>query len=233
MQPIRGWVVPECRFLTDSDVAALRDLTASRVRATNWGKRSIVLEWIVIELALYTGLRVSEIASMVCGDLALRPDGGSLVVRNGKGGKPRVVKYGAALAGELVRFLEWKRCIGESADEASPLLLSSNTGSTLTSRALQKMFFRIARAAGVNGHRFHDLRHTNASHLYRASGHNLRLVQKQLGHASIRTTQVYADVFDEETERAVNRLYESPASTRQRRSALTSALPRASWRSKE
>ena len=57
------------------------------------------------------------------------------------------------------------------------------------------------------GHRFHDLRHTYASYLYHASGNNLRMVQKQLGHQSIRTTEVYADVLDGETEKAVNALY--------------------------
>jgi len=42
--------------------------------------------------------------------------------------------------------------------------------------------------------------------LYRASRFNLRLVQKQLGHASIRTTQVYADVLSSDALEAVNGL---------------------------
>ncbi len=57
------------------------------------------------------------------------------------------------------------------------------------------------------GHRFHDLPHTYASYLYRASGNNLRMVQTQLGHQSIRTTEIHADVLDGETEKAVNPLY--------------------------
>ena len=69
------------------------------------------------------------------------------------------------------------------------------------------MFARVCGAAGVVGHRFHDTRHTFAAELYRASGHNLRMVQTQLGRASVRTTEVYAHVLDGETERAVNALY--------------------------
>lgn len=51
--------------------------------------------------------------------------------------------------------------------------------------------------AGLEDLRFHDLRHTTATRLYRASG-NLRLVQKLLGHRSIETTLRYenSDVAD-------------------------------------
>jgi site-specific recombinase XerD len=42
--------------------------------------------------------------------------------------------------------------------------------------------------------------------LYRASNYNLRLVQKQLGHRSIQTTQIYADVLDEDAVAAVENL---------------------------
>jgi len=44
-------------------------------------------------------------------------------------------------------------------------------------------------------------------HLYKASSYNFRLVQKQLGHASIRTTEVYADVMEPDVEYALERLY--------------------------
>ncbi|TFB09829.1 recombinase XerC, partial [Candidatus Marinimicrobia bacterium MT.SAG.3] len=36
------------------------------------------------------------------------------------------------------------------------------------------------------------------------SGNNLRLVQQQLGHSSVQTTTVYANVMNEDVERAVN-----------------------------
>ena len=42
--------------------------------------------------------------------------------------------------------------------------------------------------------------------LYRASNYNLRLVQKQLGHRSIQTTQIYADILSEDAVVAVERL---------------------------
>lgn len=170
-------------------------------------RRIPVTRWIVTEIALLSGLRVSEIASLRCGDVQWGEGGGSILVHRGKGGKTRLVKVGRPLADSLRRYLHWKEKRGESVEAQSPLLLSPHTGRSLTSRALQKMFARVMAGTGIQGHCFHHLRHTFATHLYRASGNNLRLVQRQLGHASVRTTEIYAHVLDEETERAVNRLY--------------------------
>jgi site-specific recombinase XerD len=78
----------------------------------------------------------------------------------------------------------------------------------MTTRAIQKAFKRLAALAGLpDRYSIHCLRHTYACELYKASGYNLRLVQKQLGHASITTTQVYADVMDPDVGLALKRLY--------------------------
>lgn len=220
----RGWVLSESRFLTLRDVEALRARTYENLQKSAWKRRSKVREWIALEIALLSGLRVGEIADLTCGDLFLTSGGGSLLIRNGKGGKQRVVKIGSELAGGLMEFLDWKRRMGEPAEETASLIRAPSTGGHLTTRAFQKMFHRVAEQAGIIGHRFHDTRHTFASFLYRASGNNLRLVQKQLGHASVRTTEVYADVFDDEAEKAVNALYASSSqrSRRPTRSSISS-----------
>ena len=57
--------------------------------------------------------------------------------------------------------------------------------------ALAKEWHAALASAGVEDFRFHDLRHTAATRLLRASG-NLRLVQKLLGHTDIATTARYA-----------------------------------------
>ena len=53
----------------------------------------------------------------------------------------------------------------------------------------------------------HACRHTYGTFLYQRTK-NLRLVQKQLGHSSVTTTTVYADVTAQEAVEAVNGLYE-------------------------
>ena len=57
-----------------------------------------------------------------------------------------------------------------------------------------------------NSFSIHSLRHTYAVRLYKASGYNLRLVQKHLGHSSVTTTQVYADVLDADVDQALANL---------------------------
>ena len=202
-----GWTLTEGRFLNNREVEALRACAHQRMEASGWRKRSKVLEWITVEVALNTGLRVSEIAQLCCGDIWMREGGGSLLVRKGKGGRRRLVRFGAELSRSLLEYMAWKEARREQTDETAPLILSSHTGGAVTVRALQMMFARVTKQAGVVGHRFHDLRHTYASYLYHASGNNLRMVQKQLVHQSIRTTEIYADVLDGETEKAVNALY--------------------------
>jgi integrase len=51
--------------------------------------------------------------------------------------------------------------------------------------------------AGIEDFRFHDLRHTGATRLVRATG-NLKLAMRQLGHADIATTARYAHATDDD-----------------------------------
>jgi integrase len=52
-------------------------------------------------------------------------------------------------------------------------------------------------AAGITDFRFHDLRHTSATRVIRASG-NLKAAQKLLGHTDISTTARYAHVLEDD-----------------------------------
>jgi len=143
-----------------------------------------------------------------CGDIFIRDGICSLLVRNGKCGKRRLVRFGESLKEHLNKYMSWKQDVGEPTGPSAPLLLSSNTGHHLTTRAIQKAFKRTAAKAGLSAHySIHCLRHTYACQLYKASGYNLRLVQKQLGHSSIHTTEVYADVMEPDIEDALRKLY--------------------------
>lgn len=60
-----------------------------------------------------------------------------------------------------------------------------------TQSGWRRPWTRALAEAGIDDFRFHDLRHTTATRLLRATG-NLRLVQQLLGHRSIETTLRYA-----------------------------------------
>jgi site-specific recombinase XerD len=203
------WVLDESKFLSTKEVGKLVEVAGKRAgRSGKPARKAAVRDYFIVHLALSTGLRVSEVASLKCGDVFIGDGMSSLIVRRGKGGKPRSVRFNGAFREHLLWYLRWKREIGEPTDSEAPLLRSSNTGVAMTIRAVQKAFKRAAaRAALSPRYSMHSLRHTYACHLYKASRWNLRLVQKQLGHSSIATTQVYADVMEPELRRALERLY--------------------------
>ncbi len=204
-----NWVLEPSKFLTKEEAKKLLETAQDRAEVVFAKRRKIsVRDYLIVDLALSTGLRVMEITQLDCGDIFIRDGISSLLVRNGKCGKRRLVRFGESLKDHLNEYILWKQNVGEPTGPSDPLFLSSNTGCHLTTRAIQKAFKRTAVKAGLSSHySIHCLRHTYACQLYKASSYNLRLVQKQLGHSSIRTTEVYADVMEPDIQDALRRLY--------------------------
>jgi len=194
-------------FLTPDQVQALKTYCQRNAeKPTADGRSDPVRDWAILHVALDAGLRVSEICALQLRDVILDRTHASLIVRDGKGHKKRGVRIGSALCDHLARFIGWKETVGQSAAGRAPLFVSGR-GGALTRTAVYRIFRKHADTVGIP-QRFsiHSCRHTYASLLYRASDFNLRLVQKQLGHRSIQTTQIYADVLSEDAALAVERL---------------------------
>jgi integrase len=83
----------------------------------------------------------------------------------------------------------------------------------ITYNGLKSAWKRLRAAAGMADFRFHDLRHDFATKLLRDTG-NLKLVQKALNHADIKTTTKYAHVMDEEVATALDRVQKSRRKSR-------------------
>ena len=75
----------------------------------------------------------------------------------------------------------------------------------LTYSGVKIVWRRLRKRSGVSGFRFHDFRHDVGTKLLRETG-NLKLVQKALNHADIKTTSKYAHVLTEEVAAALERL---------------------------
>ncbi|MGB2982515.1 MAG: tyrosine-type recombinase/integrase [Candidatus Bipolaricaulia bacterium] len=194
-------------FLTPDQVADLKEHCRRRALAgLTDGRERPIRDWAILHVALDSGLRVSEICALEIRDVILDDHHASLIVRSGKGDKKRGVRVGSALRDHLSVFITWKEQAEESTASRAPLFVSSRGGS-LTRTAVYRIFRNNAASVGIpKRFSIHSCRHTYASMLYRASKYNLRLVQKQLGHRSIQTTQIYADVLSEDAAIAVESL---------------------------
>jgi integrase len=83
----------------------------------------------------------------------------------------------------------------------------------LTCSGLKAAWRRLRMRAEVTGFRFHDYRHDFGSKLLRETG-NLKLVQRALNHANIKSTVRYAHVLDSEVAEGMERVAELRKNTR-------------------
>jgi site-specific recombinase XerD len=185
-------------FLLEQEVGSLMDGPAAsipgsadtsaampRPAASFWELR----DRLILELLYATGCRVSELAAVSLTDL----DFGARSIRvRGKGGRERVVFYGAPAAGVLTECLRSRRSLAlERGGEAGKALLINRRGRRITVRGIQGIVEKALRASGLPKPASpHTFRHSFATHLL-ARGRDIRKVQELLGHANLSSTQVY------------------------------------------
>ena len=129
---------------------------------------------LIVRTIYATGVRVSELCNMNIEDIDF--DEHTIRIR-GKGDKMRIVFVDDDTLAEILKF------IGNRL--AGPLFIGQQ-GKHISSRAIQHIFKHYA-PSGITPHK---IRHSDASELYKRSK-NLRVVQENLGHTSIKTTEIY------------------------------------------
>ena len=194
------WIMSFEKLMSETEVKALRAvLEAGAIVAKSKAHQGPVRDQCIVELALKTGLRVSEISQLKLEDIDLKRGGNSLIVRHGKGDKSRVVKFSSKLKILILEYIDYR-------DKDSEYLFPSERQNYMSSNGIQKVFKKWAKQAGLPArYSIHSCRHFYATALLKVSK-NLRLVQMQCGHASPQTTTVYAQVLDEEIDEAVEKL---------------------------
>ena len=194
------WLMSFSKLMSEDETTALRKtLEAAVIIAKSKAHQGPVRDQCIIELALGTGLRVSEIGQLKLEDIDLKRGGNSLIVLHGKGDKQRIVKFSSKLKTVILEYLEYR-------DKDTEFLFPSERQDYMSSNGLQKVFKKWARRAGLpSRYSIHSCRHCYATALLKVS-RNLRLTQMQLGHSNPQTTTVYAQVLDEEITEAVEKL---------------------------
>jgi len=195
-KPNERWELTPAKFLNPTELSALLVKAEELfVLGVARKRKSLVRDSFLIHTALLTGLRNSEICNLKVTDLRIGKGESHLIVERGKGGKTRAVHIGKEYKTIVKRYLRWKMEVGELSPDA--YLLRTERSEKFCISALWRRWKKYCPKT------LHSARHTNATLLYKASAHNLRLVQKQLGHSRLSTTQIYADVSVEEAHEGV------------------------------
>ena len=173
---------PLVTFLTEPEIEAL---LATPNRSSWLGRRDHAL----LLLAIQTGLRVSELASLRCGDVAL--DRGAHVRCQGKGRKQRITPLTSPTAAVLRAWLRERA--GEPDDPLFPTIRGERLSRDAIERLLAKHVRRAQQTCASLQHKRvspHVLRHTTAMRLLHA-GVDTTVIALWLGHEDTRTTQIY------------------------------------------
>ena len=156
----------------------------------------------ILELFYATGARVSEVSGLKIRDVNLAV---GYVRCFGKGSKERIVPLGRVAAQCVTNYLEQQRPELEKPHSGERLFLS-RTGQPLDRIDLWRIVKKYAARAGLGSKlTVHTLRHCFATHML-SGGADLRTLQEMLGHANIRTTQIYTHV-DNDRLRAIHKKY--------------------------
>jgi integrase/recombinase XerC len=167
-----------------------------------------------------TGLRRSELCGLEWRDLELDGRKRSLLVRCGKGGKPRRQPVPAGLARELRKLRDSRQ------PEPTDPVFCGLAGGRLQQTTLADIIRRAAARAGIGKHvTAHTLRHTAATWLRQELG-DTRLVAEYLGHADLSTVARYAHVDRDELFDAAGRLEQLAAPSEERAATGSPADPR-------
>lgn len=131
------------------------------------------------------GLRVSELCGLRVCDVSVERR--RLMVKNGKGGKDRIIPLPGRCVADLSLLISGK---GEL-----EFVFSGRGGKAYSVAGATKVYDQACRRVGVSPTGIHTLRHSFATHLLEM-GENVETVRRLLGHSSIVTTQRYLHLSD-------------------------------------
>ncbi len=173
------------RFLTEAEIEAL-------LKACDDLKTYTPHLRPIVETALNTGMRRGELLGLKWEQIR----NGFIYLTETKGGKARQIPINERLAEVL-------RGVRRGNQLKSVYVFCDTKGRRFYE--VKRSFASACRRAGIEGFRFHDLRHTFASQLV-MRGASLKAVQELLGHADLTMTMRYAHHSPEHLKDSVNLL---------------------------
>lgn len=214
--PIKKTVRPTLGYLTAEE---LESLLAQIDRTSSKGQR----DYLLLTLLYDTGARIQELLDMKPTDFQLTSPAYVRVI--GKGRKERVCPLLPQTARVVIRYLESQE---RRQDDERPLF-QNQRGGKLTRQGARYLLCCYIKSASkttpsLNRTRIspHTLRHTKAMHLLQ-SGVPIITIKDVLGHADVKSTEVYVQT-DPEAKRKALEQAGTPTKTNRRSRKITPDL---------
>jgi integrase len=181
--------------LSVEDVAKLKKTLAEWTDGSGPGVGRSIRPVLVIRFALYSGKRLGEILDLKWSDVDLK---NGLVTFQGaktKNGRTSIVPVNETCLGVLRKARAIRK---------GKYVFPNTKGKRYVN--FTHYWYRIRKKAGLdgNGYRFHDLRHTFASHLASSGEVDIYTLKELLGHRSIEMTQRYAHLTNTSLRKATS-----------------------------
>jgi len=143
-----------------------------------------------------SGARAQEICDLTVGDIRFNSDTASLIL-TGKGGKARKVKIPKGCAALLKQYIDKRGLTGKNECH----VFSSQTHEHMTVSCVEEIYKKYITLAKKEYPKLfpeknytpHSMRHSTATHMLEA-GISIVVIKNFLGHASLKSTQIYAEV---------------------------------------
>lgn len=149
-----------------------------------------------------SGTRAQEVCDLTVGDIQFYPDRAGITI-HGKGQKVRRIGIPLLASNMIKKYIDHRGITNQKGRH----IFSSQTHEKMTVSCIEEIYTKyVKRAKAENPGLFednytpHSMRHTTATHMLEA-GVPLIVLRNFLGHVSVQTTQIYAEVTQDTMNR--------------------------------
>jgi site-specific recombinase XerD len=194
-----------CAFIARDYITQISD----NPQALHYYHKNQIRDTAIVTLILTSGMRVSEVVNLDIDDIDVTKKIAHIYRKGSKDpGFKQSIFFTETGKEALVDYLQIRSTVYPHDRMEKALFLTIPRGASLakrmSKRAIQQMVSKYASAFGKPMLTVHKLRHSFATSYYLKN--DIYKTQKQLGHASTDTTELYAQLTDKTMEEAINRL---------------------------